>query len=162
MFMWSPHTEDANNNDAGYDGNFWDLCKKLKPFIKGGQSPRQALGRHQVGLSGQPDTAGAHKNGQKFVKTNARVGFARARVAHFSLLVLKKPSDRLFSCLPHLWVGMGIPSPTYIGQLISNPPPNDFWRLISSCWNLSAHFCQLKNHEQSKNHWHSSYCTSSL
>ena len=41
------------------------------------------------------------------------------------VLVLKKPSDRLFSCLPHLWVGMGIPSPTYIGQLISNPPLDD-------------------------------------
>ena len=33
--------EHANISDVSYDGKFWDLYKKSKPFIKGGQSPRQ-------------------------------------------------------------------------------------------------------------------------
>ena len=126
----------------------------------------RALGRLWVdtrsAYQGNLTRLAAIKMGKNLSKLMLDPGLPGLGLHISEVLVLKKPSDRLFSCLPHLWVGMGIPSPTYIGQLISNPPLDDSWRLISSCWNLSAHFCQLKNHEQSKNHWHSSYCTSSL
>ena len=85
------------------------------------------------------------------------------RISHCSF-----SRSRLIVCfrafLTSGWEWGSLPQPI-LGNLFPIPHlmiPEGWFHLVGICLHIFFSFCQLKNHQQSKNHWHSSYCTSSL